>query len=185
MVRVRVFLWTATLLLSLLAVFWTRALLRPSNSVEILDFRMQAYGENPEHRGHEWLGGSPYVLRFALRQNACPVVVHVDDVGNPSLLFPDRDALPVAGGELVHLPPLGSGQAWMLGDEPGRQWFFLAARPDLNLDPTALLDELEREGRKAHGKAAEVAREVERILRKRVGETRRFEIVIVGSDAEA
>jgi hypothetical protein len=108
--------------------------------------------------------GSSWVLELEVDRAGYPFLIHVDDVGRPSLLFPDGDVTALDAGERRRLPDNTGRRAWR---SPGGEVFVtLSGTPYLSLD--GLFRKAERAAADTSSDEAAV-RAVRRVLRKQLG----------------
>lgn len=146
---------------------WQGVFRGPSHS-GILEFRIAPYQEGRDTGPARWPVNSPYVLRFKFAQDAYALIFHVDSEGRPSLLYPQDQVQAFEGGRAVQVPPAGSGEAWVLDDVPGLEWFLLVGSRDTDLDVDDLLRRVDAEGDRRRP-PREVAAALEDLLRAQVG----------------
>lgn len=112
--------------------------------------------------------GVGYAVDMESLRDGYPVVVHVDEDGFPSLLFPTGDVALLPAGHRVRLPdPLGSAAWWSPALTTETVLTVLAERPPVDVD--RLVELVERAAARADD-ADDALRNVESVLRRRLGE---------------
>jgi hypothetical protein len=133
-------------------VVWLRPIPTGIAHVELIEL-------DPDHRA----GGS-WVLELEVERAGYPFLIHVDDGGMPSLLFPDGEAPSLVAGERRRLPDATGRRAWR---SPGGEVFVtLSGTPFLRLDQVIVRAE---KAAADAGSDAAALRAVRKVLRKQLG----------------
>ena len=112
--------------------------------------------------------GSSYVLELETAREGYPVVVHVDEDGFPSLLFPTNGIARLGPGLRTRLPDPGGNTTWWVGpDQQGTLLTVLAENPPSDVD--RLVELVERAAARADD-PEQALDSVIRVLRQRLGE---------------
>jgi hypothetical protein len=133
--------------------------------VEIREFVLRPYATTEASPSRET---RPWFAEIELEQNGYLLLVHLDESGWPTAMFPIGGAIAVAGGERLRLPDPDRGVAWTLGPAPRTQDFLAAATSGRNVDFQDLIRELEREAGRAPTPEESRARVIE-VLEARMG----------------
>lgn len=133
------------------AIVWLRPVPTGIADIEIIEL---------EHRGP----GCSWVMELEAERKGYPFLIHVDDRGMPSLLFPDTEVTALDVGERRRLPDATGQRAWR---SPGGEVFvMISGTPYLALD--RLFTRAERAAAKADSDH-EAIRAVRRVLRDQLG----------------
>lgn len=133
------------------AIVWLRPVPTGIADVEIIEVA---------HRGPV----SSWVMELEAERAGYPFLIHVDDEGTTSLLFPDGEVLPVDVGERRRLPDATGHRAWR---SPGGEVFvMISGTPYLALD--RLFSRAERAAAKADSDT-EAVEAVRKVIRKQLG----------------
>lgn len=112
--------------------------------------------------------GSSYVLEIEPAREGYPVVLHVDEDGFPSLLFPTNGIARLGAGHRTRLPDPGGNTTWWVGpDQQGTLLTVLAENPPSDVD--RLVELVERAAARADD-PDEALDSVISVLRRRLGE---------------
>lgn len=112
--------------------------------------------------------GVSYAVDFECERAGYPVVVHVDDDGFPSLLFPVAGTARVEAGQQLRLPdPYGQATWWAGANDTATLLTVLAEQPVGDVD--RLVELVERAAARADD-PGRALRNVESVLRRRLGE---------------
>jgi len=108
--------------------------------------------------------GSSWVMEVEAERAGYPFLIHVDDSGQPSLLFPDGEVAALDVGERRRLPDSTGQRAWR---SPGGEVFvMISGTPYLALD--RLFNRAERAAAKADTNA-DAVKAVRRVIRDQLG----------------
>jgi hypothetical protein len=133
------------------AIVWLRPVPTGIANVEIIEVA---------HRGP----ASSWVMELEAERSGYPFLIHVDDAGTTSLLFPDGEVLPVDVGERRRLPDAIGHRAWR--SPGGEVYVVISGTPYLALD--RLFSRAERAAAKADTDA-EAVRAVRKVIRQQLG----------------
>jgi hypothetical protein len=133
------------------AIVWLRPVPTGIADVEIIELT---------RRDH----GSSWVMEVEAERAGYPYLIHLDDAGQPSLLFPDGAVAALDVGERRRLPDSTGQRAWR---SPGGEVFvMISGTPYLALD--RLFDRAERAAAGADTDA-DAVRAVRRVIREQLG----------------
>ena len=133
------------------AIVWLRPIPTGLADVEIIELT---------RRG----SGSSWVMEVEAERAGYPFLIHVDDTGQPSLLFPDGQVAALDVGERRRLPDPTGQRAWR---SPGGEVFvMISGTPYLALD--RLFNRAERAAARADTDD-EAVRAVRRVIRDQLG----------------
>lgn len=109
-------------------------------------------------------GGPSWVLDLVADRTGYPFLIHLDESGRPSLLFPEGAVTPVQPGERYRLPDATGQRAWR--NPGGEVWVTLSASPYLAFDRVFALAERAASDADTDQEARRAARAV---LRRQLG----------------
>ena len=133
------------------AIVWLRPVPTGIADVEIIEVA---------HRGP----ASSWVMELEAERAGYPFLIHLDDAGQPSLLFPDTEVAALDAGERRRLPDSTGQRAWR---SPGGEVFvMISGTPYLALD--RLFSRAERAAARADSDA-DAVRAVRRVIRDQLG----------------
>lgn len=108
--------------------------------------------------------GPSWVLDLEIDRSGYPFLIHLDDAGRPSLLFPDGAVTAIGAGERIRLPDATGQRGWR--SPGGELWVTVSGTPYVPVDQLFALAEHAAGNAGTDAEAVVAAREV---LRNRLG----------------